>query len=312
MKGTLMIIGIILLVIIVLTSIIIVYILLKPAVPKDYYNKVDTTGDIESKYTQMGTHNVKNVKIDVMENFKSYRIWYPEEMKTSNKKYPVVIFANGTGVKAAKYPALFEHLASWGFIAIGTDEKYSWNGFSSEMSLRLMVKLNSMKNIPNLDGNPFYGKVDLDNIGVSGHSQGGVGAINSATNTNHASMYKAIYSASMTNKDLASNLEWDFDAREISIPTLLVSGTGEIDNNKILSLEQMKSIYDDIPNTTMKLMIRRVNADHEDMLYYGDGYMTAWFIWLLQGDEEAAKAFKGSSSEILNNKNWQDGINNIE
>ena len=154
MERTLMIIGIILLVIIVLTSIIIVYILLKPAVPKDYYKKVDTTGYIESKYIQMGTHNVKNVKIDVraimllefrMENFKSYRIWYPEEMKTSSKKYPVVIFANGTGIKASKYPALFEHFASWGFIAIGTDEKYSWNGFSSEMSLRLMIKLNSMK-----------------------------------------------------------------------------------------------------------------------------------------------------------------------
>ena len=247
-----------------------------------------------------------------MQNFKLYKIWYPTDIETSNKKYPVVIFSNGTGVKASKYSTLLEHLASWGFIVMGTEEEYSWNGFSSEMCLKLIIKLNNTKESPYLENNPFYEKVDLDNIGISGHSQGGVGTINAVTNMEHGNMYKAIYSASMPNKDLASILEWDYTAREINIPTLLVAGTGDFDSKTVLSLEQMKSIYNDIPETAIKLMSRRKNVDHGDMLYYGDGYMTAWFMWLLKGDEEASRAFIGGDAEILNNKNWQDGIGNIE
>ena len=312
MKKIFKIIGVIMLALIVLISIAMVYLLLQKAVPKDYYNKVDTVGDIESKYIQMGTHDVKNIKIKAMQNFKAYEIWYPTDIETSNKKYPVVIFANGTGVKASKYTTLLEHLASWGFIVMGTEEEYSWNGFSSEMCLKLITKLNSTKDTPYLEDNIFYGNVDLDNIGISGHSQGGVGTINAVTNTEHGNMYKAIYSASMTNKDLASALDWDYTTRQINIPTLLVAGTGDFDSKTVLSLEQMKSIYNDIPETTMKLMVRRKNVDHGDMLYYGDGYMTAWFMWLLKGDQEASTAFVGNDAEILKNMNWQDGISNIE
>ena len=37
-----------------------------------------------------------------------------------------------------------------------------------------------------------------------------------------------------------------------------------------------------------------------------DGYMTAWMLWELQGDEEAAGAFVGEDAEILHNEKWQD------
>ena len=41
------------------------------------------------------------------------------------------------------------------------------------------------------------------------------------------------------------------------------------------------------------------------MLYYGDGYVTAWFMWLLQDDQDAAKAFVGNNAEILKNPLYQ-------
>ncbi|MCM1130268.1 MAG: hypothetical protein NC310_03645 [Roseburia sp.] len=41
------------------------------------------------------------------------------------------------------------------------------------------------------------------------------------------------------------------------------------------------------------------------MLRYADGYMTAWFMYHLKG-EEKANFFSGSNAEILSNKNWQD------
>ena len=53
-------------------------------------------------------------------------------------------------------------------------------------------------------------------------------------------------------------------------------------------------------------MARRVNTDHGDMLPYVDGYMTAWFMYQLKGDSDAAKVFVGDDAEILSNENWQD------
>ena len=42
------------------------------------------------------------------------------------------------------------------------------------------------------------------------------------------------------------------------------------------------------------------------MLYKADGYVTAWFMWQLQGDENAATAFIGNDPEILKNPLYQD------
>ena len=46
--------------------------------------------------------------------------------------------------------------------------------------------------------------------------------------------------------------------------------------------------------------------DHGDMLRYADGYMTAWFMYYLKGDEYAGGAFFGDNAEIRTNANWQD------
>jgi len=59
--------------------------------------------------------------------------------------------------------------------------------------------------------------------------------------------------------------------------------------------------------------MRRIGAEHGQMLYSADGYVTAWFMWQLQNDEEASKAFVGNNPEILKNEFYQDqkiGLNN--
>ena len=55
-----------------------------------------------------------------------------------------------------------------------------------------------------------------------------------------------------------------------------------------------------------KVMARRTGAAHERTLYKATGYVTAWFMWQLLGDKEAAKAFVGEDAEILNNELYQD------
>lgn len=279
---------------------------LKPAVPKNYTSTVKTDGDIEAKYLQNGTYDIEYKEIGALESFKKYEIWYPSDIESSENTFPVVVFCNGTGVKASKYTAVLEHLASWGFIVLATEEEYSWNGFSAEMCLRLAIKLNEQEQFADWESNPFLGKFDLEHIGVSGHSQGGVGAINTATDIKHASMIKAVFAASPPVPDLATDLEWDYDASKIAVPTLLIAATGDVDSNTICPLTGLQQIYNSIPDSVAKLMCRRNDGDHGDMLSYNDGYMTAFFMWQLQGDEEAGKAFIGENAEITTNEYYQD------
>ena len=124
-------------------------------------------------------------------------------------------------------------------------------------------------------------------------------------------IYKTAFIASPANKELAKALDWDYNASKIKIPVLLTSSTGDGDINLVVNLEQLKSIYNDIPETVNKVMLRRNNANHGNMLYFADGYMTAWFMWQLQNDEDASKAFIGDSAEILNNTLYQDIEKNI-
>ena len=282
-----------------------------PAVPTDYTRTVATGGPIEARYLAQGPHKVSNRTVDAMQYFSPYRLWFPEDIMAMTGPLPVVLVANGTGIKAAKYPAWFEHLASWGFIVIGTDDEYAWSGFSQGLGQRLLVRLHE-GNVPSgWTDNPLSGKVDLGRVGVAGHSQGGAGVFNTLAQANPGVTFKAAFAASPANLELAKNLDWLYDPSKDSVPTLLVSSTGKADENLVTSLTQLRDIYGRIPATTDKAMLRRNDGDHGDMLYLADGYMTAWFVWHLQGDEGAKAAFAGTDPEIFHNSHYQDQETNL-
>ncbi|MGN0628797.1 MAG: alpha/beta hydrolase [Oscillospiraceae bacterium] len=306
----LMLILIIILVLIVILFLFLLYASKQPAVKSDYYKNVVSEKPLEQKYTNRGTYEVSYLEYkSENEKIGQFKIWYPAVLESSEEAFPLVVMANGTGVKASRYEAIFDHLASWGFIVIGNEDESSWDGISSSESLNLMLNMN------NDSASVFYNKVDIGNIGVAGHSQGGVGAINSVTAHENGSYYKTIYTASATHIVLAEGLKWTYDVSKINIPYFMVAGTLKIDagdgiegssNVGISPLFSLNENYDEISDNVFKIMARRVNADHGDMLSYADGYMTAWFMYHLKGDEEAGRVFIGENAEILTNSNWQD------
>lgn len=307
MKKVLKIIGIILLVIIVIGIILLKLLASRPAAPKNYQSTVQTGGDIEKKYMANGTYEVSILENAVLQEFGKFIVYYPKELENENKKYPVIVLCNGSGTPMSKYSSVAKHLASWGFIVIGTEENYSWNAFGAEISIRYLERFNENETIENTKS-VFYQKVDFDNVGVVGHSQGGVGVINALTDTTHKDIYKAAVSLSPTNKELAHNLFWDYDATLIKAPIMLISGEGGGDD-WVVTLDQLKAIYDDISSS--KIMVRRKNTAHNEVLYSANGYVVAWFMYYLQNDKDAGRFFMGIDPEILNNNLYQDEQINI-
>lgn len=299
MKKVLKIIGIIILIPIVLIIGLLVLLSFVPAVPKNYTKEVKTGGDIEAKYLAMGEYKVKSTKSKATELTKYNYVYYPEELENSNRKYPVVVVLNGTGVLPKKYKALFEHLASWGFIVVGNDDGSTGFGKSADETIDYIKEANEDKD------SVLYGKIDIDNIGITGHSQGGAGVFTSISIMDYKDEYKTAVALSPTHEESALAFGWNYDLTKINIPTLIIAGTqGDFETQMVLPLEKMIDMYNKIPSS--KVMMRRIGADHGQMLYSADGYVTAWFMWQLQGDEQASKAFIGDNPEILNNDFYQD------
>ncbi len=297
MKKMVKIVSVILLACILLVLVIVMYLKSMPSVPKNYQINTEMGAEIEKKYMANGKYEVAKKEQGVLLNFGKFLIFYPKELETSARKYPVIVLTNGSGTPLSKYTTVAEHYASWGFIVIGTEELYSWDAFGAEMSIRYLERMNENQKIEDKDS-VFYQRVDFENVGIVGHSQGGVGVFNAITDTKHKEVYKSAVSLSPTNKKLAHNLFWDYDATKIRIPIMLVSGEGGGDD-WVVTGEQLVEIYDDIPS--QKVAMRRKNTPHNEVLYKPDGYTMAWFMWQLQGDSEAAKAFVGDNPEILSN-----------
>ena len=258
-----------------------------PAVSHSY-NRYTYPCPVEQKYHENGPYQVTVHSID------GIHVFLPDTVHKA--PLPTVVMVNGTGLKALHYRPVFEHLASWGFIVIGNDDSNAWNGLSALDSLDKALCQNST------EGSPLYQRIDLDRIGVVGHSQGAMGAINAATEDDR---FKVLYAASCPQKSLAKKLGWSYSMKTISIPTMLVAGTGRIDR-RISPLDSLLLLAEELPNTTPMLLGRLKGVEHRYVLHEGDAYMTAWLRQFLTDDADAAAALTSDNPEILNNPRWQD------
>ena len=297
---------------------------------ENYWKFASPKGAIEEKYTALGEYEVSSVQFDVGDDVcKTYSVWYPKELESGTKTYPLVLMVNGTGAKASASSAGFRHLASWGFIVVGNEDENTRTGASAATTLDYMLALNEDSQ------SVFYGHIDTENIGIAGHSQGGMGAINAVTQHENGNKYKAICAQSTTSSAVAYALNlldgelgggWNCDTATLSIPAFMVAGTGNADAGNVeenrLELAEgetqgicplwwLRACYDAMPDSVPTVIGRLVGKDHGDIPHSADGYMTAWFMYWLQGDEEAGKAFFGENAEIKTNENWQDVTVNI-
>lgn len=221
------------------------------------------------------------------------------------------------------YKPFLTHLSSWGFISVGNDDENTRTGASLEETIKFLIAENEKKD------SIFYHKIDLDNIGIAGHSQGGPAVFNMVTNQEHGSMVKALYAASATSSyhTMVMSDGWEYDISRVNIPTFLTAGTGSWDAGNATSKEQvtddkngvaqgicplwsLQENYSLLPETVDKVIARKKNVDHGDSYKQFDGYMTAWFVYHLQGDTEAGKAF-AIGGELSANSLYQDVQTNI-
>ena len=274
--------------------------------PEAYYQYYQTESALEDRYTRMGACEVTSETIPYdHEAIRTIRVFYPAELKANDKRYPMILVVNGSNTPARVYLPFFERLASWGFIVVGNDDPQTGSGETASLTLDYMLNQSAIRD-----------RIDVTNLGLVGYSQGGAGALNLVTRHENGRLFKAVFTGSAAYPLLAESMGWGYDPESIAIPYFMTAATGESDDRNVADinaefagvapLQSLMDIYDAMPDDVLKVRGRCVGAEHTDMILRTDGYMTAWMLYHLQGNEEAGKAFMGENAEILCNANWQD------
>ncbi len=281
----------------------------KSSFEEDYYKDFSSSAPLEWKYSQLGEYEVSYLdNPSDHEAIEKVRFWYPTELENSDENYPVIVVVNASGAPAFKYEPWFKRLASWGFIVVGNEDPQAGTGETTSLMLDYLL------NLP--QDHQLNGRLDTENIGIVGFSQGGAGALAAVTMYDNGTAYKTVFTGSAAYPFLAGNMGWKYDVSKVKIPYFMVAGTGQTDDKGVADitkeyagvapLASLIENYEAISDDVLKVRARATGAEHEDMLARSDGYMTAWMLWQLRSDEEAATVFIGEDAEILHNNNWQD------
>ena len=219
-----------------------------------------------------GTYNYQSAPGGITSSGFIARIYYSSFDSTCSSpldtsyKRPLVIFGHGrygSGASSPNYLGatnLMHHLASWGYICVSVnlDVVWSLNSSSNQWGIphRGELLLNAIEEMISLNNDPasiFYDRIDIDKIGIIGHSRGGGGAT-------YAVNMNASKPAPRNIKALATISPTNFGTSPINgqIPQLMIFGTWDGD----LSDAQGYKLWDPVDRTSTKIFVEVEGANH--------------------------------------------------
>jgi hypothetical protein len=235
--------------------------------------------EIEDTYSDAGPFSTTSKSVD------GFKIFYPKNLEGD---HPIITWGNGTGAPTMVYSPFLKHLASWGFVVIASNSVMAQDGNDLVAGIDYLIDQNETAH------SEFSGMLDTDHIGTTGHSQGGGGAINAATDSRVTCSAPIAPSPAKIGRVKGS--------------MFLVAGTADT----IVSQALVRFTSFDWASCPTVFGI----ADGMGHLAFvgnaggARGYITAWFMYHLQGDEYAGEAFSGDC-EICSNRNWSVEMKNF-
>ncbi len=172
---------------------------------------------------------------------------------------------------------------------------------SSQMvdAINWAIAQNSDKN------SPYYNKIDITKIAVSGMSCGGLQTLETAPDprvTTAVICNSGILGDAGSGMSGMPNLKKDH-LLKLHTPTLYILG-GETDIAYNNGMDDFKRI------NHLPVFVANMNVGHGGTYSKPHGgefakVATAWYLWQLKGDEEAAKMFKGNPAGLSKFPEWK-------
>ncbi|KAA8884863.1 alpha/beta hydrolase [Nocardia colli] len=286
------------------------------------------TQGVESKYFQPGPAAVtEKLGFGCCDSTGAkFDVWYPADLGAT--RHPIVVWGDGTSAVPSQYVYLLRHLASWGFVVIGTENQNTGSGADIRKSLDYLLAQ---------DGDPasvFYGKLDKAAVGAMGHSQGASGVLNALRDAGGA--IKTAVPLELPAQHFCSNSTSCADTRSLTTGSVfLVNGSadGLISPSQQLlpwqaeGLQSNQAYYEATPANLAKAWGTLNGPNHNDVQGQPDcagasvpcttgvygylGYPTAWLMAQLRGDTAAQDAFRPGGEFSTPSPNWSNQVSAV-
>lgn len=214
------------------------------------------------------------------------KVYYPAALESAQKKYPVVVWANGTGCPTDSYDALLKKIADAGYIVVADSSVMTADGSAQRDSIDYIIGENGKSS------SVFYGKVDTAKIGATGHSQGGRSSVNAAQKDSRIKCIVSIAGASSAD-----------EARGLSTPSLFLTGTSDM---VVVSSQWCKPSYDVVTGRAVYASLK--GGVHTTCMTNPEKvseYIISWFDAYLKGDS-TAKAKFANGGKLSTDSAWTD------
>lgn len=211
-------------------------------------------------------------------------LFYPESIKESSEKLPVIVWSNGTMCTPGMYYGLLEDLAAAGYIVVANKDLMSADGVSQRASIDYIISQNSKST------SVFYNKVDTENIGAAGHSQGGRSSVNAAAADSRIDCVLSLAGSNYT-----------YEAAALSTPVFFVTGTLDL---IVPSAQWVKPAYNKCTGPAVYASLK--GAVHTTCCTSPDSYTeyaVSWFDAYLKNDSSAKAKFV-SGGKLSKDKKW--------
>lgn len=218
------------------------------------------------------------------------QIFRPSEL-VDGRKYPVIVWGNGTSSPVSLYQAAFEYWASHGFVVLAATA-LDGQGSGEPQTACLDWLLDAASS------GAFWQDKLCSRIGATGHSQGGAGALMLGmdpriTATAPVQPYTQQGWGGYDTSSITS---------QIASPMLLLSGTA--DNNAIPSVFQ-QPVFD---NANVPVFwANKIGADHYFSALGLRDYRQTLLLWFrlhLMGDESQRDVFYGTNCTLCADQDW--------
>lgn len=213
-------------------------------------------------------------------------VYYPDNIKSGNKAYPTIVWANGTSCPPSMYEGLLEEIAKGGYIVIANEETMAADGTAQRASIDFIIAQNDD------DSSIFYKKVNIDKIGAIGHSQGGRSSVNAAAAD---SRIDCVISFAGSN--------YVEEAELLSAPTFFIAGERDMIVDAGMWIEPA---YENCKGPAVYASLKgaihtRCCTNPEDYSGYAIEWLDAW----LKNDANALNTFKDGGALSKDSK-WED------
>jgi hypothetical protein len=217
-----------------------------------------------------------------------FTLFRPADMAQGGLCHPVITWGNGTGSTPSMYGVLLKHLASHGFVVIGSDSPNVSQGNPAPMLVGVTWVLEQNADPTSV----LYQRIDPTHIGATGHSQGGFATTTAGADTRITTI--APLCGASTQRNLHGPAWLFCGGQDTTVPCSTI-----------------QSAFNNITNQPA-MLADYLTADHGSWLtFYGttktpvEVALTAWMRVHLMGDTSLRSRFYGASCGLCQDAAWQ-------